>query len=165
MINRILYATDLGLYGPYLMEQVAVLVQSTGARVDLLHVVEPMGLFAESVIDSFMPEKEKEYLRDKGLAEIIGKIRLQVIDTLNSEYTNSMKLINLDEVLVEVGEPSKVILKQSIAVDYNLIIIAGHSQQDCGGGALGVVAERVLKESKIPVYVLPRISLDDLERG
>ena len=165
MINRILYATDLGLYGPYLMEQVAVLVQSTGAVVDLLHVVEPMGLFAESVIDSFMPEKEKEYLRNKGLTEIIEKIRLQVIDTLKSEYANSLKLINLDKVIIEVGEPSKVILQQSVVAHYSLIIIAGHSQHDCGGGVLGIVAERVLKESKIPVYVLPRVILDDIDRG
>jgi len=165
MINHILYATDLGLYGPYLMEQLAVLVQSTGARVDIIHVIEPMGLFAESVIDSYMPEKEKEYLRSNGLSEIIEKIRLQVIDTLKSEYSASLKLINLDKVVIEVGEPSRVILQQSLARGCDLIVIAGHGQQDCGVGVLGVVAERVLKDSSIPVYVLPRISLDDLDRG
>ncbi len=165
MINRILYATDLGMYGPYLMEHVAALVQSTGAKVDILHVVEPMGLFAESVIDSYMPEKEKEYLRSKGLSEIIEKIRLQVIDTLNSEYANTLKLINLDRVEVKVGEPSKVILKQSGLVEYNLIVMAGHSQQECASGMLGGVTERVLKASKVPVYVLPRINLEDIDRG
>ncbi len=66
MIKHILFATDLGLYGPYLMKQLASVVQSTGATVDILHAIEPMGLFAESIIDTYMPDKEREYLRNKG---------------------------------------------------------------------------------------------------
>ena len=64
MVKRILYATDLGLYGPYIMKQVAILAQSTGASVDILHVIEPMGVFAESIINTYMPEKEQVYLQE-----------------------------------------------------------------------------------------------------
>ena len=165
MISHILYATDLGLYGPYLMTQVAILAQSTGAKVDILHVIEPMGLFAESVIDSYMPEKEKEYLRDKGMSEIIEKIRLQVIDTLNSEYAKSLELINLSEVVIEVGDPAKVILEQSSLRGCDLVVLAGHGKQECGPGSLGEVTKRVLNDSQLPIYVLPKISLAELERG
>ncbi len=164
MIKHILYATDLGLYGPYLMKQVAMLAQSTGARVDILHVIEPMGLFAESIIDTYMPEKERQYLRERGVSEVIERIRLQVIDTLKSEYADALAMINLSEVLVEVGQVAKVIIEQSQLRNCDLIVLGGHSQQSYGGGMTGSVVSKVLQTASIPIYIIPMVSLEDLAR-
>ncbi len=165
MINRILFASDLGLYGPYLMRLVADLAQSTGASVDILHVIEPMGVFAESVIDSYMPEKEKEYLRNKGLAEIISKIRLQVIDTLKSEYSGYLDMINLADVLVEVGEPANLILEHANLRKSDMIVLAVHGQQGFGANVVGSIVIKVIKDSIVPVYILPMVSLSELDRS
>ncbi len=165
MINRILYASDLGLYGPYLMRLVADIAQSTGASVDILHVIEPMGVFAESVIDSYMPEKEKEYLRNKGLAEIISKIRLQVIDTLKSEYSGYLDMINLADVLVEVGEPASLILEHANLRKSDMIVLAVHGQQGFGAKMVGSIVIKVIKDSIVPVYILPMVSLSELDRN
>ncbi len=165
MINRILYATDLGMYGPYLMRQVADLAQSTGACVDILHVIEPMGVFAESVIDSYMPEKEKAYLRSEGLAEIISKIRLQVIDTLKSEYAEYLGMINLEDVLVEVGEPALLIAEQAGLRGSDLIVLAAHGQQGFGAKVVGSIVIKVIKDSLVPIYILPMMNLSELERS
>lgn len=165
MINRILFASDLGLYGPYLMRLVADLAQSTGASVDILHVIEPMGVFAESVIDSYMPEKEKEYLRNKGLAEIISKIRLQVIDTLKSEYSGYLDMINLADVLVEVGEPASLILEHANLRKSDMIVLAVHGQQGFGAKVVGNIVIKVIKDSIVPVYILPMVSLSELDRS
>ena len=165
MIKHILFATDLGLYGPYLMKQLAGLVQSTGASVDILHAIEPMGLFAESIIDAYMPEKEREYLRNKGLAEVTERIRLQVMDTLHSEFLDSLKLINLRAVVVEVGAPAQVIVEQAKLAGNDLIVLGSHGQQAYNGGALGSVVSKVLQSSHIPVYMIPMVTLNDLTRS
>ncbi len=165
MIRHILFATDLGLYGPYLMKQLASVVQSTGATVDILHAVEPMGLFAESIIDTYMPEKEREYLRNKGLTEVIERIRLQVLDTLKSEYADSLKMINLRNVLVEVGMPAEVIVEQAKLTNSDLIVLGSHGQQTYCGGVLGSVVSKVLQTAPVAVHMIPMITLNDLARS
>jgi nucleotide-binding universal stress UspA family protein len=164
MIKHILFATDLGLYGPYLMKQLASIVQSTGASVDILHAIEPMGLFAESIIDTYMPDKEREYLRNKGIGEVIERIRLQVIDTLKSEYADSLQQINFQQVLVEVGMPADVIVKQAQLSKADLIVIGSHGQQAYSGGVLGSVVSKVLQSTPVPVLMIPMVSLEDLAR-
>lgn len=164
MIKRIMYAADLGLYGPYVMKQVSILAQSIGAMVDVVHVVEPMGVFAESIIDSYMPEAEKQYLRRQGLSEVVERIRLQVLDTLNSEYVDTLNLINLGNVIVEVGSPAQIILQQSAARQSDLIVLGGHDHNG-QSGLLGPVVTKVLQLSTVPVYVVPMISIESLSRS
>lgn len=165
MIKHILFATDLGLYGPYLMKQLAEVVQGTGASVDILHAIEPMGLFAESIIDAYMPEKEREYLRNKGLAEVTDRIRLQVMDTLHSEFSDSLKLINLRDVFVEVGAPAQVIIERAKLTGCDLIVLGSHGQQAYNGGMLGSVVSKVLQTTHIPVHMIPMVTLTDLPRS
>ena len=162
MIKRILYATDLGLYGPYVMKQVAILAQSTGASVDILHVVEPMGVFAESIINTYMPEKEREYLRKKGMSQVIERIRLQVVDTLQSDYVDYLEVINLNEVIVELGSPVEVILEQSKLRGSDIIVMGSHGQHSYRGGLMGSVITNVLQLSSTPVYMIPMVSVSNL---
>jgi nucleotide-binding universal stress UspA family protein len=164
MVKRILYATDLGLYGPYIMKQVAMLAQSTGAKVDVLHVIEPMGVFAESIINTYMPEQELKYLRNKGMSKVVESIRAQVIDTLNSDYADYLALINLSEVIVEVGSPADIVLEQAKIRGSDLIILGSHGQHAYRGGLMGSVVTKVLQLSAIPVYMIPMVSLDALGR-
>jgi nucleotide-binding universal stress UspA family protein len=164
MIKRILYATDLGLYGPYIMKQVAMLAQSTGAKVDVLHVIEPMGVFAETIINTYMPEKERKLLRSKGLSQVVDRIRVQVLDTLNSEYSDYLDLINLSEVIVEVGSPAEIIIEQSRIRSSDIVVVGSHGQHAYRGGLMGSVVTKVLQLSSIPIYMIPMVSLNDLGR-
>lgn len=164
MIKRILYATDLGLYGPYIMKQVAMIAQSTGASVDVLHVIEPMGVFAESIINTYLPEDDLHHLRNKGMPQVVDRIRLQVVDTLNSDYSDYLNTINLKDVLVEVGSPAEVIIKQASIRESDLVILGSHGQHAYRGGLMGSVVTKVLQLSSIPVYMIPMVSLNDLGR-
>jgi nucleotide-binding universal stress UspA family protein len=164
MIKRILYATDLGLYGPYIMTQVAILAQSTGAKVDVLHVIEPMGVFAETIINTYMPEKERKHLRNKGLSQVVERIRVQVLDTLNSEYSDYLDLINLSEVIVEVGSPAEIIIEQAKIRSSDMVVLGSHGQHAYRGGLMGSVVTKALQLSSIPIYMIPMVNLNDLGR-
>lgn len=162
MVKRILYATDLGLYLPYVMKRVSELAATTGAVMDVLHVVEPMGLFAESIINAYLPEDEKDYLRQRGRSEVLKQIRLQVMDTIDAEYQgNDYKI---DEVIVEQGNPASTIIEQAKLRHADLIAIGSHGQQAVRGGLVGSVVAKVLQMSPIPVYMVPMMSLEDLGR-
>jgi nucleotide-binding universal stress UspA family protein len=146
------------------MKQVAMIAQSTGASVDVLHVIEPMGVFAETIINTYLPEGDKNHLRSKGMPQVIDRIRLQVVDTLNSDYSDYLNTINLKEVLVEIGAPAEVIINQAKIRESDLVILGSHGQHAYRGGLMGSVVTKVLQMSSIPVYMIPMVSLNDLGR-
>ncbi|MBN4743029.1 universal stress protein, partial [Pseudomonas aeruginosa] len=43
MIRSILYATDLGLYAPYVLQHALSLTRAYNAELYVVHVVEPLG--------------------------------------------------------------------------------------------------------------------------
>ena len=56
MIRSILYATDLGLYAPYVLQHALALTRAFNASLYVVHAVEPMGLFAESVLQTYLDD-------------------------------------------------------------------------------------------------------------
>jgi len=46
MIRSLLYATDLGVYAPFVMQHALALARTFGAELYLCHAVEPMSQFA-----------------------------------------------------------------------------------------------------------------------
>ena len=163
-MKRILYASDLGLYGPYVLNQVVSLAKASGARVDVLHVIEPMGVFAESVINTFMSEKDRQYLRVHGMPELLERIRLQVVDVFESDYGVQQGVECIGDIIVEQGDPSKVILEQALARNAEMIAIGSHGQHAYRGGLIGSVVAKVLQTSSLPVYMVPMVNLEALGR-
>ncbi len=89
----------------------------------------------------------------------------EVIDTLNSEYADSLKLINLREVLVKVGVPAEVIIEQAKLTGSDLIVLGSHGQQAYCGGVLGSVVSKVLQTAPVAVHMIPMLTLNDLARS
>lgn len=163
-MKRILYASDLGLYGPYVLKQVMQLAESSRAQVDILHVIEPMGVFAESVINTFMSETDRQYLRAQGVSELLERIRMQVIDVFESDYGVKEGQGCIGNIIVEQGSPSKIILEQALARNVEVIAIGSHGQHAYRGGLIGSVVAKVLQTSPLPVYMVPMVNLDSLGR-
>jgi len=164
MISRILFATDLGLYSPYLMRQLVRLTSKMKARVDIVHVIEPMGVFAESIINAYVPEKDRRYLRQHGLNDVKNKIKQQVEGTLRNDYHEILSQIELGEVIIDIGFPSEVIIQKACALESDLILLGSHGRSAFQGGAMGAVVSKVLGNSPIPVLIVPMINLGDVDR-
>jgi len=159
MIKRILFATDLGVYNPYLMSQLSTLAHSTGAKVDLVHAIEPMGVFAESILSIYMTPDDQKHLRNSGMPQVMEHIRQQVVDSLQIEMDHMPYEFAVNEVIVEIGPPSDIIIKYARQCQSDLIVIGSHSSQGDGEAMIGSVAGKVLKRAPIPVYFLPTVCL------
>lgn len=165
MNKRILFATDLGLYSPYLMKQLSKVAISMQATVDIIHVIEPMGVFAESIINTYLPSKDRRYLREHGLEEVLSNIKEQVIQTLNNDYTDILKEVELGEVIVELGHPAQMIINQALKQQSHILVLGSHGQSAFQGGPMGTVVNKVMQLSPIPVMMVPMINLGDLDRN
>ena len=80
MIRSILYATDLGIYAPVVMQHALGMARSFNADLFVVHVVEPMGLFAESVLQSYLDKQALSELHQQGMSTMLSNIELRVFE-------------------------------------------------------------------------------------
>jgi len=157
VIRKILYASDLGLFGPYILQHVISIAEQHQAQVLVVHAVSPMGVFADSVLETYIPEELKHELRDHGLAEVMQTIRDQVIeafeDELNEGHREDRQYIS--DVRVIQGFAADVVLSQAKECEVDLIVVGGHSAEADHPMMLGSVANKILQLSEVPVYLVP----------
>ncbi|AJO79866.1 MULTISPECIES: universal stress protein [Pseudomonas] len=158
MIRSMLYATDLGLYAPFVMQHALELARTFNADLHVVHAVEPMGLFAESVLQSYLDEQALNEFHSQGLNTVMANIEQRVLDSFREELGEGMQdLALIQSVRVFQGDPSQVILEQASKLSVDLLIVGSHSHGAGGETPLGRTAARVLQLAKVPVYLVPLV--------
>ncbi len=156
MIRSMLYATDLGHYAPVVMQHALALARTFKAELYVVHAVEPMGLFAESVLQSYLDEQALNEFHSQGLNTVMVNIEQRVLDSLREELGEGQQDLEvIQSVRVFQGDPSQVILQQAEKLSVDLLILGSHSHGAGGETPLGRTAARVLQLSKVPVYLVP----------
>ncbi|MCO5366002.1 universal stress protein [Pseudomonas alliivorans] len=156
MVRSMLYATDLGLYAPYVTQHALALARTFDAELYVIHVVEPMGLFAESVLQSYLGEDALKELHSRGVSAFMEGIQQRMLDGFREELGEGHKDLSfIRTVRVVQGEPSSVILEQTRKLDVDLLVVGSHSHRAKEGASIGRTAARVLQLSEVPVYMVP----------
>ncbi len=156
MLKTILYATDLGLYGPFLLEHVCELARRHGAQVHVVHAIEPIGLFADAILKTYIPDTIKSELQQGGIESVRDAIRLQVKHAFEDDFIDFEGDRGwIADVHVVDGSPAEVILKQAERLGVDLIVLGTHGGAANPTTALGSVANKVLQLARVPVYLVP----------
>lgn len=156
MIHSMLYATDLGVYAPYVMQHALALARTFNADLYVVHAVEPMGLFAESVLQSYLDEQALSEWHSQGLSTVMANIEQRVLDSFREELGEGQQdLALIKSVRVFQGDPSQVILEQAQKLSVDLLIVGSHSHGAGGEAPLGRTSARVLQLAQVPVYLVP----------
>ncbi|WP_257112334.1 universal stress protein [Pseudomonas ficuserectae] len=156
MVRSMLYATDLGLYAPYVTQHALALALTFNAGLYVIHVVEPMGLFAESVLQSHLGEEALKELRGKGVNTFLDAIEQRVLDGFREELGDGHADLSLIRTIrVVQGEPASVIIEQAHKLEVDLLVVGSHSRRIEEGTSIGRTAARVLQFSDVPVYMVP----------
>ena len=158
MIRSMLFATDLGLYAPYVMQHALALARTFKADLYVTHVVEPIGLFAESVLQSYLDEAALSEWQSKGLSTVMATIEQRVLDSFREEWGEGEQDLQwIRSVKVIQGDPCEVILDQLRKLSVDLLVVGSHSQATGVAVPLGRTAARVLQLSPVPVYLVPSL--------
>ena len=158
MIRSMLFATDLGLYAPYVMQHAVALARTFKADLYVIHVVEPIGLFAESVLQSDLDETALSEWQSKGLSTVMATIEQRVLDSFREEWEEGEQDLQwIRSVKVIQGDPCEVILDQLRKLSVDLLVVGSHSQATGVAVPLGRTAARVLQLSPVPVYLVPSL--------
>ncbi|CBL45262.1 Universal stress protein UspA [gamma proteobacterium HdN1] len=160
MLKTILYATDLGLYGPFLLEHVCELARCHQAQVYVVHAIEPISLFADALLKTFVPDMAKSELEHGGIESVRAAIRVQVKRAFEDDLIDFQEDKEwIADVQVLEGSPAEVILKEAERLHVDLIVLGTHAGNNDRGTAIGSVANKVLQLSRVPVYLVPTHSV------
>ncbi|WP_373388302.1 universal stress protein [Pseudomonas alcaligenes] len=158
MLRSILYATDLGLYAPYVLQHALALARAFRAELHVVHAVEPLGLFAESVLQTYLDEKTLQELRSKGLTTVMGSIEQRVLEGFRDEMGEAQQDMQIiRSVRVGQGDPPQVILDEARKLGVDLLVVGSHSHGAHHDIPLGRTAARLLQLSETPVYLVPML--------
>ncbi len=156
MLNKILYATDLGIYGPFILEHVCELANKHDAQVTVVHAVEPVSVFADAILETYVPNEEKSALRTHGYEAVMATISARVRQAFEDDFIDfEVSRDRIGEVQVIGGDPSQVILDTASMLQVDLIVMGTHGRQTENSTAIGSVASKVMQLSEIPIYLVP----------
>ncbi len=156
MIGTILFATDLGPYTSQVLQHVITMAEQNSAKVCVLHVVDPVSALTHNLLS-----KTKSSAHSANYASVMNEcIRDQVMESLEDEYIDGNSALDrVSHVSVMTGLPSETILEHSKKLGADLIVLGSHGHHhrpnNKTGSALGSVANNVLHQSAVPVYLVP----------
>jgi nucleotide-binding universal stress UspA family protein len=158
MIRSVLYATDLGLYAPYVLQHALSLAKAYGADLYVIHAVEPMGLFAESVLKTYLDDTTLRDMRVNGLSTVMAGIEARVLEGFREEIAESEQDRGMIRaVRVAQGDPPQVILDEVDRLSVDLLVVGSHSHGAALDSPLGRTSARLVQLSQVPVYLVPML--------
>ncbi|MTI18093.1 universal stress protein [Rhodobacteraceae bacterium RKSG542] len=154
--DRILYATDLSKQASFAFSYAVSLAEKFDAKLDIIHVVEPLSDDQRVTLTLFIQEEESRERVLQGRGEAAQHLLSQRI----AEFWEAMPddLQSLQEKMpssrIIEGFPAEVILQESQRLNSDLIVIGAHTH-GFSHTFLGSIAKRVLRRSTIPTFVVP----------
>ncbi|MBB4864476.1 nucleotide-binding universal stress UspA family protein [Pseudomonas nitritireducens] len=158
MIRSILYATDLGLYAPYVLQHALSLARAYNAELYVVHAVEPLGLFADSVLQTYLDENTLKEMRSNGLTNVMSSIEQRVMEGFRDELGETRQDAELiRSVRVVQGDPPLVILEEARRLAVDIIVVGSHSHGEGLNTPLGRTSGRLVQLAEVPVYLVPML--------
>ena len=154
-INKILYATDLSENARYAFKYAASLADRYGAKITILHVLEEVHTGAASLAVNIVGEEKWNELRKNNEQNVIHMIQTRLekfCEDVVDEVPNCRFFV--DEILVKIGHPADIILKQAEAIQCDMVVMGTHGMGMLEEVVMGSTARRVVRRCKKPVLTI-----------
>lgn len=142
-VQKVLWPTDFSSSAEKALPYVTDLTQKYGAEIHVLYVIEDIAHH-----DSWYGDFDKTHV-EKLMARA-GESAKKRLDQVCEKYLDSCPLYIKH---IAVGDPAQEILKLIDKEKVDLVVMASHGSH--GNFRFGSVAEKVLKNSPVPVTTIP----------
>ncbi len=146
-IAKILHTTDLSKNSLYAFGYAVQIARQCGARITVLHVVEPVA----GTLGHWVKEKMEEEERAHSIEVIRG--HLERFCEIMDKSRTCMEFVS--NVLVRVGEPVETILGIAEEEGSDVLVLGTHGKGLLKNALLGSVSRKVLDRASRPVVVIP----------
>jgi nucleotide-binding universal stress UspA family protein len=142
-VKKILWPTDFSRIAEKALPHVKSLTERYGAEIHVLYVIEDVAHH-----DGWYGAFEEKRVQE--LMEHAGKTATKRLGQICEKYLDSCPLYIKH---VAVGDPAQEILKLIDAEKVDIVVMASHGEK--GHFRFGSVTEKVLKNSAVPVTIIP----------
>jgi nucleotide-binding universal stress UspA family protein len=148
-MKKVLIALDYGLSAQKIAEQGYELAKSMNAKVTLLHVVADETYYSNIDSGPFMGFYGYNFF-DMDTDDDLIKSSLNFLDKIKGRLKD-------DEIatIAEQGDFSTIIIETAKKLHSNIIVLGSHSKNWLERAVMGSVTESVLKNTKIPMFIIP----------
>ena len=151
-IKHVLFATDQSPCAQEAYEYAISFAELHGAKLTLLNVIQEAPDLSVFDINMGRSSSEKKWLEAR--REYIQNARDSYIEDIKTEYKKKYPMA--DDIIVEMGIPSKMILLIAEEKDCDFIVMGIRGKGKTLNDALmGDTVRRVLHQAKQPVLVVP----------
>lgn len=141
MMKKVLIALDYDPSAKIVAEAGFLMFKSMNAEITLLHVVsEPILYYASYREMAPLLENLEER---NGASQVF-------LDKLKGELGDESI-----QTLIKVGDTSESILNAAKEINANIIVLGTHSRKWLENIIVGSVAEKVLKHTTLPLFIIP----------
>jgi universal stress protein A len=141
-IRHILAPTDFSDYSKKAISDAFELARTFGAKLSLLHVIEP----PPYPIEGFAPSAVG--------ADLLGDLEQQASTELAQVLPDAQEAMVEVTRAVAIGSPSQKIVETAEAEHVDLIVMATHGRTGLSHLLIGSVAERVVRTAPCPVLTI-----------
>ena len=146
--NVILWPTDASKPALRALQTAVEMTEIFEAQLYALQVVNPVPTLSK---DGFMPPAPMAFNVPKYEEELILAAKKSLVKTIMDMVPEGMKVITE----VRAGDPQQVITDFVREKKVELIVMATHARKGMAHFFLGSVAEKVLRNSPVPVLAVP----------
>lgn len=166
MVQTIVFAADLCVFTPYIVQHAIELAKNLDARIVVVHAVEPLGSLGTAMVKTYLPEDRTREFEQQGMSVLIATVKDRLVDMLADEFIeNNIGFGQVSDVIVEAGRPADVILKHAGIWNADIIVMGSHGPNLNQGQSLGSVTNKVLQLAKIPVYMVPMMAKTPMDQA
>ena len=150
-IQKILYATDLSENSSYAFLYAIDMANRHGAKIIILHAIEPIPAYAELYVE------DKDEFKRKQHDELVQSMQnhLQAFCKKTETETGLSCVELVSKILVTVGHPPEEILNAANKEGCDVIVIGTHGKGFLTHSFLGSVSNAVLHRTQKPVFTIP----------
>lgn len=154
-IKRILYATDLDSGAPQVFRYALKLAKEQKAEITILNVLEPLGAFAQSLVELHIAHDQAEMMHEEAKEKVRKDIESRLAELCEAEHCQGPDGRDLvAEIRVIDGQPAEAILATAKEMGADLIVMGSHRHSTLGDALLGGTANKVLHRAEAPVLLV-----------
>ena len=154
--RNILYATDLTQNSQYAFKHAVLLARTSQAKIHLLHIVPEIDAGFRTYVSTIMGQGMLESFEAKHEEEAHKDLKARLEQFIQDELADRPEdLKNIASIEVVHGDAVAKILMVADKLDADVIVMGTHGKGAITHAFLGSVAEKVLRKTKRPVFVIP----------
>jgi len=154
-IKKIFYATDLSENARHSFGYAASLANSYGAGITMLHVLEDVSAYQDSLVINVIGEQKWDELRKNKEQVVLDTIR-ERLEKFCEDVSRELPACPFitDDIIVKIGNPVEEILREVDASGCDIVVMGTRGHGIMADAMMGSTSRRVLRRCKKPVLVV-----------